>query len=204
MPREKATPEPSFGFLSTLESPDYGYFGGYLIISPLGRPVEFHCTSPVRPSRAQEILYGPTLQPYLLGEQISGALLHAAKSSPRVVLTDTAAMLAARAQASSPMALVLPRELLNADSTSAQNTTEGFASNAAVSRLRHFEGLIEAGDYELLLPAGFEAEKHAILEFVTVLSQHVDLSEPFGRIHDAIREAQRIGERTVEAHGQAA
>ena len=62
-------------------------------MSPLGRPLEFHCTSPVRPSRAQEILYGPTLQPYLLGEQISGALLEAAKLTPWLILTDAAAML---------------------------------------------------------------------------------------------------------------
>jgi hypothetical protein len=30
------------------------------------------------------------------------------------------------------------------------------------------------------------------------------LAEPFGRIHEAIREAQRIGERAGDGHGQAA
>lgn len=208
MPREKPSPEPSFGFLSTLESPQYGYFGGYLIVSLLGRPLEFHCTSPVRPSRAQEILYGPTLQPFLLGEQISGALLQAAKMPPRLILTDGPAMLKARSQASSPMALVLSRVNANAtvNEEACDETSDimAFASSTDVSRLRHFEGQIEAGGYELSLPAGFEAEKHAVAELVAQLSQHVDLAEPFGRIHEAIREAQRIGGRTVEAHGQAA
>jgi hypothetical protein len=208
MPREKPSPEPSFGFLSTLESPEYGYFGGYLIVSPLGRPLEFHCTSPVRPSRAQEILYGPTLQPYLLGEQISGALLQAANSPPRLVLTDSAEMLSSRSLASSPMALVLSRIHANATAMEEQGNEAiaivAFASSADVSQLRNFDGQIDAGGYELLLPTGFEAEKHAVAELVAQLSQHVDLAEPFGRIHEAIREAQRIGGRTVEAYGQAA
>ena len=209
MPREKPSPEPSFGFLSTLESPEYGYFGGYLIVSPVGRPLEFHCTSPVRPSRAQEILYGPTLQPYLFGEKISGALLQAAKLPPRLVLTDAPAMLSARSQASSLMALVLVRAGVSATTATEEQGDEtsdivAFASSADVSRLRHFDGQFEAGGYELFLPIGFETEKHAVAELVAQLSQHVDLAEPFGRIHEAIREAQRIGGRTVEAHGQAA
>jgi len=204
MPREKPTPEPSFGFLSTIESPEYGYFGGYLIVSPLGRPLEFHCTSPVRPSRAQEILYGPTLQPYLLGEQISTALLQAAKSPPRLVLTDAAAMLSARAHSTSPMALVLSHIDTRGPEDQTLSDTVEVASNPDASQLRHFAGRIEVGGYELMLPSGFEAEKHTVAELLEILSQHVDLAEPFGRIHEAIREAQRLGGRTGEAHGQAA
>ena len=74
MPHENQSRETTFGYLSTVHTAEDGYFGGYLIISAIGRPLEFHCTSPVRPSRAQEILYGPTLQPYLMGEQIGAAV----------------------------------------------------------------------------------------------------------------------------------
>jgi hypothetical protein len=203
MPREKPNAEPSFGFLSTLESPEHGFFGGYLIVSPLGRPLEFHCTSPVRPSRAQEILYGPTLQPYLIGEQISSTLLQAAKLTPRLVVTDTAAMLAARAKSGAPMALLLSRER-NEGSTVVADDGVNSASSAYVSGLRHFDGQITAAGYELLLPAGFETEKHVVDELTAQLSLHVDLSEPFDRIHEAIREAQRIGGRPADSHGQAA
>jgi hypothetical protein len=99
MGNENPSRETTFGFLSTLETPGHGYFGGYLIVSYLGRPLEFHCTSPVRPSRAQEILYGRSLQPYLLGEQISGTLMQAAKLTPLLILTDQSAILTARPQA---------------------------------------------------------------------------------------------------------
>ena len=61
---------PSVGFLTVQEFTDLGLIGGYLILNAVGRPLEFHCTAPVRPNRAQEILYGPTLAPFLYGEQI--------------------------------------------------------------------------------------------------------------------------------------
>ena len=83
MPNETPSQETTFGYLSVINSAEHGYFGGYLIVGPLGRPLEFHCTAPVRPSRAQQILYGPTLEPFLLGEQIAGAMLDAAKLKPR-------------------------------------------------------------------------------------------------------------------------
>ena len=62
---------PTVGFLTVQSFADVGLIGGYLLLNPLGRPLEFHCTAPVRPNRAQEILYGPTLAPYLYGEQIA-------------------------------------------------------------------------------------------------------------------------------------
>lgn len=204
MPREKS----SFGFLSTLESPEYGYFGGYLIVSPLGRPLEFHCTAPVRPSRAQEILYGASLRPYLIGEQIGGALLVAAKSCPRLILVDTAALLVARSVAASPMALVA-RET-ECDTAPIDVAREegrsrvAFASTGPIKFDRPLDARLNTGEYRLILPSGFESENPAVAELAARLSQHVDLAEPFGRIHEAIREAQRIGGRGADAHGQAA
>jgi hypothetical protein len=189
--RERTSCEPSFGFLSTHESPVYGYFGGYLIVTPQGRPLEFHCTSPVRPSRAQEILYGPTLQPYLVGEQISGALLRTAKTCPSLILVDAPAMLLARSFAKTPMALVEHR--IDTDNSSRERESN-YAGGAQ----------IHAGGYRLRLPNGCDGDAHLVAELAAQLSRHVDLAEPFGRIHEAIREAQRIGGSADEAHGQAA
>ena len=63
---------PAIGFLTAVEHAEYGFFGGYLIVNAAGRPLEFHCTAPVKATRAQEILYGPTLRDYLY-EQIAPA-----------------------------------------------------------------------------------------------------------------------------------
>jgi hypothetical protein len=57
----------ALGFLAVVEHELHGLFGGYLLLNATGRPLEFHCTAPVRPNRAQQILYGPTLEPYLYG-----------------------------------------------------------------------------------------------------------------------------------------
>ena len=208
MSNETPSRETTFGYLTTLQSPEHGYFGGYLIVSELGRPLEFHCTSPVRPSRAQEILYGPTLQPYLIGEQIGGSLLEAAKLTPRLILTDQAATMVVRSRTEVPMVFVLARaELQNAPAiqidAASDTIVASTAGDGAVLAPSSY-GQFSAGNYELQLPFGFESDQAVVIESLALLTQHVDLAEPFGRIHEAIREAQRIGGRTSEVHGQAA
>ena len=75
MPTDEPKSQPALGFLTVLEHAQHGLMGGYLVLNPAGRPLEFHCTTPIKPNRAQEILYGPTLEPYLFGEQIGKALV---------------------------------------------------------------------------------------------------------------------------------
>jgi hypothetical protein len=87
---------PTLGFLTVVEHPDYGLFGGYLILNTAGRPLEFHCTAPIKPNRAQQILYGPTLESFLYGEQIGQTLIGNGSKPPLVVCTDREPALAAR------------------------------------------------------------------------------------------------------------
>jgi hypothetical protein len=205
MTHESSNHEPTFGYLSTVESAEHGYFGGYLVISVLGRPLEFHCSAPVRPSRAQEILYGPTLRPYLLGEQIGGTLLSRAKLTPRLVLADQPATLCLRGQRDAPLVQLLAPEttLRGPDSTSEPQHDQREAS-ASLRRAAPWEHRFTVGDYEFELPLGFAADRDTAAELLAKLAAHVDLAEPFDRIHEAIREAQRIGSRGQDAHGQAA
>src|SRR5262245_14044627 len=91
-----ATTTAALGFLSIVENAELGLIGGYLLLNAAGRPLEFHCTAPVKANRTQEILYGPTLKPYLYGEQIGQTLLGKSKLTPVVVCTDSEAVLAAR------------------------------------------------------------------------------------------------------------
>lgn len=180
--------ERTFGYLTAVKSPEHGYFGGFLIISTLGRPLEFHCTAPIRPSRAQEILYGPTLQPYLLGEQICGALLAKVKVVPVLILTDCTAALQARSVAATPIIYV---------------TGKNGASAASISQNQTSPQSIQ-DHYEIVSAPGFEAERNTVIETLSQLAKHVELMEPFNRIHEAICEAQRIGGRGASAHEQAA
>jgi hypothetical protein len=206
MSHENLSRETTFGYLSTLETKDFGYFGGYLILSQFGRPMEFHCTSPVRPSRAQEILYGPTLQPYLLGEQISGALLAAAKLTPRMILTDQPAMSFAKSPSNVPVTLVVLSRGARGEPVASQFASEAAAASSCgkLTTSRSSGDVFTLGDYDVRLSPGFEGERRGVVELLNLLCQHVDLAEPFGRIHEAIREAQRIGARSGDAHVQAA
>src|SRR3989304_4623640 len=100
----------ALGFLTVLEYPAHGLVGGYLVLNQSGRPLEFHCTAPIKPNRAQQILYGPTLEPYLFGEQIGRALLARAAIEPVVICTDCEPALAVRRFIEVPVVLVLPVE----------------------------------------------------------------------------------------------
>lgn len=173
--------EARIGYLSTVESADHGFFGGYLVVSLLGRPLEFHCTAPVQPSRAQQILYGPTLRAYLLGEQIGGALLAQAKLRPNLVLVDQVDAICPLSHKGFPVVLM------------AGQTEEAAAGCRFV-----------LGGCQWELPAGFEGSQQAVMDLLERLAKHVDLAEPFGRIHEAIHEAQRIGGRRQESQSEAA
>jgi hypothetical protein len=198
-PRSNLVLDCTFGYLSALETPEYGYFGGYLVISPLGRPLEFQCTAPVRPSRAQQILYGPTLGSYLLGEQIGGTLLKKAELTPKIILTDQPAVLFLRSQSSVPFV-----HLASGPSDASQVEMEASAESIQARNAGELSRQFSLLGCEWELPVGFESDRPAVVELLEQLSKHVDAWEPFGRIHEAIREAQRLGSQGSDAHVQAA
>ncbi len=105
MESDKHNSKPAIGFLTVIDHPQHGLFGGYLVLNLAGRPLEFHCTAPIKPNRAQQILYGPTLESFLYGEQIGSTLLGHAKTSPLVVCTDREPVLSLRELVDVPVAL---------------------------------------------------------------------------------------------------
>lgn len=159
----------AIGFLAAVEHAEFGIFGGYLILNTAGRPLEFHCTAPVKANRAQEILYGPTLREYLY-EQIAPALLAKARTPPFMVCTDSTLMLSAAAASAVPTVQVR---------TDSQEQVEGLLS-------------ITLGENEILLPQNRAAEQPDLERFWREANaERLDLGEPFGRIREALEEAQR-------------
>src|SRR5579862_9138993 len=94
------------GFLTAIEVPERGFVGGLLVTNHFGRPLEFQCTAPLRPNRTQEILYGPTLLPYLLGDLIGRTLIEKVGIKPHLVLTEREDLLSLRDLVSIPIACV--------------------------------------------------------------------------------------------------
>jgi hypothetical protein len=186
-------PKAALGFLTVVEHPQHGLFGGYLLLNMAGRPLEFHCTAPIKPNRAQQILYGPTLEAFLYGEQIGGALLAHGKHEPLVVCTDRESLLAVRSLAETPVALVLPRE---------QRTEAAGAANDAMAidaryrvdgphALRAPMSMFQVGTNHLAVPQRAEGDRTLITDRLADLDEMFDLTEPFARIREAIAEAQQ-------------
>jgi hypothetical protein len=159
------TQAPGLGFISMLECDSLGWVGGYLVINPLGRPLEFHCTVPVAPSRAEEILYGATFPNYFFGEVLAATLLRRAKAPVALVLTDHGGVLAARPAQKCPIVYI--------DSAPTRAASDDVSQIALTAHPEYVDD---------------SAVARRILEY---LPGSWPLLEPFQRIEQAVREAQR-------------
>ncbi|HTU24211.1 MAG TPA: hypothetical protein VMF30_02365 [Pirellulales bacterium] len=178
----------TWGFLTVLGCDEQGLIGGYLVLNQSGRPLEFHCTAPVKANRAQQILFGPTLEPYLYGEQIGQTLVSKASAAPSVVYTDVPPALALREFVEMPVALVLT------DGEAAEPNDSPAAASPVwrVDRSHHLAGgvMFALGANRLAVAERHRADQQTILDRWQA-AEAFDLAEPFGRIRDAIAEAQR-------------
>ncbi|HEX3998607.1 MAG TPA: hypothetical protein VHX65_08670 [Pirellulales bacterium] len=199
------------GFLTVLDHSQHGLMGGYLVLNTTGRPLEFHCTAPLKPNRAQQILYGPTLEPYLYGEQIGHALVSKSSLAPLVIFTDRPPALAVRTMVDVPLALVLlpnnspaeqnqPDDRHNSDLSSprsADTNAADYRIDAAHEPSMAAGGapfpLFMFGRNRLSVSPDRDSDRAMIQERLAELSESFDLAEPFDRIREAIEEAQRVG-----------
>jgi hypothetical protein len=167
----------TYGFISVREFEGAGFCGGLLIVSHLGRPIEFHCSAPVIPNRAQQILYGQTYPTYLLCEQIGLALIQKAKVSPQLFLANQVELLALNSMISTPVVAL----------GGAEKEKDRPALQAALisyDQLQLWYQPCVARDPELCL--------RTINSLLEGFTKTLTLDEPFERIDKAIEEAQAI------------
>ncbi len=161
----------SLGFLTVVDSGEIGCVGGYLILNMGGRPLEFHCTAPVRANRAQQILYGESLTPFVYGELIARALIDKAAIKPSIVFADQTETLSVQGMTQLPVVLLA-----------------GQLTDIRRQPARH---RFEVEGFTLELALQFEAQSETLARYVHRFVETIDLDEPFSRIRDAIEEAQR-------------
>ena len=92
------------GFIAAVEVEGRGHVGGLLVTNHNGRPLEFQCTTPVKPDRTQEILYGKMLRPWLLGELIGKTLMDRVSIKPDMIFTSDPDILELRNHIKTPVA----------------------------------------------------------------------------------------------------
>ena len=157
------------GFMETMEVDGRGHIGGLLITNQNGRPLEFQCTTPVKPNRTQEILFGETLRPWLLGELIGGTLLDRVSIKPNIIMTSNPDLLELRNHTTIPMACAADAKLFLAE----QRGT--FRIGGSILRFH------EAHEIDADMLAG---HKH-------LLPDSADLAEPLERVREALAETVR-------------
>lgn len=163
------------GYLTYVQLPTGGSVGGLLIVDQRARPIEFHCTAPVTPSKTQQILYGTTLRPAVLCDQIGKSLVNQVSSSPHLILTDEPLALTLRQTLGVPFALFVDRESFGDGSFPCDNENWTY----------------EHSDCSLTVAADSVDDRRLVNDTLPKLEGNWELSEPIDRIREAVREAHR-------------
>jgi hypothetical protein len=180
----------ALGFLTILEHEQLGLVGGYLILNIHGRPLEFHCTAPIKANRAQQILFGPTLDSYLYGEQIGQTLVSKCSLELLAVLTDVERALCVQQFITPPVALVVASETQSV----AGQTFDAATQNTNVWRV---DAAQQIGPHLSELVIGrnrlaVTGDREPLADRLQTVA-NIDLAEPFERIRQAVDEAHKTG-----------
>ena len=142
---------------------DAGYVGGLLVTNRIGRPLEFQCTTPVKPNKTQEVLYGPTLESYLYSDVLGKTLLERMAVKPDLLLIEQEELLPLRETAGIPLLLL------------------------TASCSKHGASVLDSARVH----GGYEEDRAAIEKLKKLVPQSADLMEPLDRVKEALTEALR-------------
>jgi hypothetical protein len=180
----------TIGYFTTVESERTGWTGGLLVLNAAGRPLEFQCTLPIRPTRSHEILFGSTLREHLIAEVIGPTLLQKCRTPIALLCCQQVEALAL--QENMPTVTNRPTRStgdsgdLSAGTVVGLIDAPGSVSTKRTKRLGGHESL-ELGNASILVAL---EQVEAAREAIGRLNDLADTSEPFERIIEAIREAQ--------------
>jgi hypothetical protein len=167
----------NLGFLTVLQEAN-GYLGGYLVTNIWGRPLEFRLSSAVQPTKVQQILYGPTLKPYICADLIGKTLVDKTGVPVQLVVTDKETVLDLRLKLETPVIWLAPPDDPHA--------RELAAAGAAVRPAQDDRGPI-------LCHPQLLADVAPTRELLERLEPLLDIAEPFTRVREAMTEARKMG-----------
>jgi len=153
--------------------------GGILLIDGFGKPLEFRCTSPIRPNALQKTLYGESLLPYIAVELISLPLIKNLREKPLLIFVEKEEFIGLREKHKEPIPLFLIR---------AQGEDFVRASGEDDSANQHLVDNSEKGVGAIVTqPAnGYENDYRENSAIIQKISSRSNLLEPFQRIRNAL------------------
>ena len=163
----------TFGFINVIDLPTVGLCGGLLVVSHLGRPLEFHCTAPCPPNRAQQIMYGQTYRGFVFTDQIGAALIDSVKHVPSAYLTCSPEML--------PISEIVDPPVVLAEISDAEKPFDG-------SGLPQFK--VEQVQFSCVNLV--QNQTNTLQGHIEKFHTKLPIDEPFERIAQAIEEAHAV------------
>lgn len=161
--------------------------GGILIVDVRGIPLEFRCTSPIRPNAVQRITYGDSLIPHIAVEMIAKPLLSGVRESFRLILVNDPSLLNLREHFEIPTVYV---------------RRQGDDIGGASHEVEEESGVLldsDAGRFDPVVIETFRqhtADTNVARPALEGAGQHFDIVEPFDRIKRALEKVHE--EKTLD------
>jgi hypothetical protein len=161
--------------------------GAFLTTDGLTKPLEFRCTTPIRPTPLQKILYGEALREHILVELIAFPLYQAAREKPAMLLVAEKTFLPLRKRLEIPVLWVGK----HADSANVLPQEAKADDYIVTSPSGSFEPIFVTAHRDFLSELA-EARK----KLADVMAER-DLLEPFQRLAVALDHIhkQKVGEK---------
>lgn len=151
--------------------------GGVLVTDSGGKPLEFHCTSAIRPNPLQKTLYGDTLHPHMAVD-LTAKLLHTKlKEKPDAILVEKKEFLEFRDDTDIPVLLVAKQGATVAGDASGEDDGGKILPD-------------DSGKFEALTITphwSHKADADLALPDLSNFFRKFDLVGPFERIREALK-----------------
>ena len=175
------------GFLTFVQAQDSGSGRGALLVTDEEtRPLEFRCTTPIKPNPLQRMLYGQTLRSYIAADLVGEPLLGAIQEKPLLIVVREPLFLKLRSKINVPT-VCLRRQGEQISAVASQDRLQQAGEPALLS--------CASGRFQAITVTAFSPdhpeELETALEVLRPIFSDVDLLEPFERIEKVVAELDR-------------
>lgn len=161
------------------------------------RPVEFHCTTPVRPSQSQRILYGATLGEHVLCELIPKLLVNKTKQKPSAILVDQNLLLNCRQNLNIAVGCIANESLSGCHKGEGDSSGNHLNNSTNSELVIGNSAFISVGGLDFSVHSQFRSDELSVQTALESISKTVDIDEPFERLVTAIQEASKSNSKAA-------
>jgi len=165
---------------------DQTWTGGILITDDRGLPLDFHYVQPITPTRIQRLIYGNSLERYLILDAIAGTLLKTANPKAEWLFTTSHLLLELQPHFHAKLVVVSDSE------------REPLAEHGEWEVRRQGEIALQVAPTGMPARLSFVArsreETETVAKELSELAKKLDFVEPLHRIVAALKEISDSGE----------